>query len=248
MRKSKYSRILYNKDLNTKGIIKAMSGEITRLVLQQKNKDRVSVFIDGEFAFGLYKETVLQHGLRKGQTLTGSEITTLQTADGFLAARAYALRLLNMRAQTSAGLRRKILGKGFPEDAVDRIVAQLEERGFLNDAQFARQFAEERLRTKKHGAARIRIDLQKKGIQREVIEMALQKVLKPDETLETARELAKKQWRKLRREPDVQKQRRRLFDFLIRRGYDPNTASTILREGPPNEADKSISDEEHPLP
>ncbi len=210
-----------------------MPGEITRLVLQKKNSERVSVFIEGEFAFGLYKETVLQNGLCKGKVLSAVEIAQLQEEDGFLAARAYAFRLLNMRAQTNAGLRKKILGKGFPEDIADQVVAQLEERGFLNDAAYARQFAAERSRIKKHGAARIRMDLMKKGIRREVIEEALQKMLKPDEALEAARALARKQWRKMMREPDKQKRRKRLFDFLIRRGYDAHIAGKILREGPP---------------
>lgn len=217
-----------------------MPGEITRLVLQKKNTERVSVFIEGEFALGLYKETVLKHGLRKGKVLSGAEIAQLQDEDGFLAARAYAFRLLNMRAQTTAGLRKKILGKGFPEDAANQIVAQLEERGFLNDATYAQQFVTERSRLKKHGAARIRMDLLKKGVRREVIEEALQKMLQPDESLEAARALARKQWKKTMREPDKQKRRKRLFDFLIRRGYDAHIAGKILREGPPEDEEPNI--------
>ena len=54
-----------------------MPGEITRLVLQKKNSERVSVFIEGEFAFGLYKETVLQNGLCKGKVLSAVEIAQL---------------------------------------------------------------------------------------------------------------------------------------------------------------------------
>ncbi|MEZ4520361.1 MAG: hypothetical protein R3A46_01780 [Thermomicrobiales bacterium] len=57
------------------------AGEITRIVHQQKNPERVSIYIDGEFAFGLPATEVVGRGLKRGQRLTLEDATILAAVD-----------------------------------------------------------------------------------------------------------------------------------------------------------------------
>ena len=52
-------------------------GTITRVARQQRDPERVSVFIDGAFAFGLTLDLAVEAGLRKGRTLTVDEQAVL---------------------------------------------------------------------------------------------------------------------------------------------------------------------------
>lgn len=194
-------------------------GTITRLVLQKRDPNRVSVFLDEAFAFGLNKETVLAQGLRKGVFLSEARIAEIQLADAFIAAKQAALQLISRRMQTTKELRSKLLRKEFPEMVVEKVVEWATVQRFLDDALFAKLFVEARFQIKKHGAARIRMDLLKRGVPKPLIDKALAENLERDDVLETALLLAEKQWAKLQREPDFMKRKKKLWDFLLRRGY-----------------------------
>ena len=67
-----------------------MAGTITALVAQRKNKDRVNVYLDGEFAFGLALIEALK--LKRGQVLSDADIERLRGADDIEKAHEKALR------------------------------------------------------------------------------------------------------------------------------------------------------------
>jgi regulatory protein len=75
-----------------------MSGTITALVAQKKNPDRVNVYLDGRFAFGLAAIEAVR--LRRGQTLTDADVERLQAADDVEKAREKALRFLGNRPRS----------------------------------------------------------------------------------------------------------------------------------------------------
>ncbi|MEL7361576.1 MAG: RecX family transcriptional regulator [Bacteroidota bacterium] len=203
-------------------------GTITRLVQQKKNTDRVSVFLDGAFAFGLTKDLALTEGLRKDRMLTVAEQEVLLTRDEALRARRKALDYLSYKARTSTEVRRKLRDTGFSEDAVEEAVARMEELGYLDDEAYAKAYARGRFSGRGYGPQRIRTDLMKRGLDRRVIDAALEEFAEPDDLYEAALRHGQKRWDRLASEPDARKRRKKTYDFLLRRGYGFDTARRVL--------------------
>ncbi|MEO0858799.1 MAG: RecX family transcriptional regulator, partial [Bacteroidota bacterium] len=75
---------------------------------------------------------------------------------------------------------------------------------------------------------RIRTDLMKRGLDRRVIDAALEEFAEPDDLYEAALRHGQKRWDRLASEPDARKRRKKTYDFLLRRGYGFDTARRVL--------------------
>ncbi len=203
-------------------------GVVTRLVAQKKDPLRVSVYLDGAFAFGIHQDVLVQHGLRKGQALGVAEQQAMRSDDARLRLRQTALSFLSHRARTREEVRRKLAGPDVPADAIEETLAWLTERSYLDDEVYARQYAESRARAGGYGPQRIRQELMRRGVARETIDAALAEELEDEGVAEAARQQAEKRWTQLAREPDPHKRRRKLSDFLVRRGYPYDVVAAVV--------------------
>jgi regulatory protein len=195
-------------------------GTITRLAQQKRDAERVSVFIDGAFVFGLSLDLAVKAGLRKGRTLTVEEQQALLDDEERLKAKAAALDYIAYKARTEHEVRQKLRKKGFPEHVADEAVARMRELGYLDDADYARAYARGRLSGRGHGPHRIRADLHRRGVARATIDAVLEDLVEPDDLRETALRHGRKRWRRLQREDDPYKRRQKLAGYLQRRGFD----------------------------
>ena len=114
-------------------------GRITGIESQKKNSNRVSVFINDKFGFGLHHDVLLQHGVHTGQDLDEELISKLRAADALVRAKEAAIVYLGHRARTEQEVRKKLRGKGFEPAIIDQVVARLHELSYLDDAGFARK-------------------------------------------------------------------------------------------------------------
>lgn len=206
------------------------AGTITRLAQQKRHPERVSVFINGDFAFGLHMDLVLEHGLYKGLDLDVPTQFEIIAADRARAANEVALTYLSYKARTEQEVRRKLARKDFDDAVADRTIARLHELGYLDDSAYARSYVEGRFQNKGYGPQRLRRDLQKRGVAARHIDAALEDVLQDDEVLDAARKHAEKRWRRLAREPDAYKRRQKLTDYLLRRGFAYETIRRVVEE------------------
>lgn len=193
-------------------------GTLTRIVRQKRNPDRVSLFIDGEFAFGLAAELVLEAGLQKGKNFPVEVQRDLLVKQRSVSAREKALRLLALRPQTTEEIRRKLRRKDIADDVIEEAVAALKRLNYLDDAAYARQFVQERFEAKGHGPARLRSDLIKRGVPRRDIDQALES-LRADEIRRAARKHGEARWRALAGENDPRRRLKKTMDYLARRGF-----------------------------
>jgi len=140
---------------------------------------------------------------------------------------AYACRLFSIRARSESELRKRLSERGFSGTVVRRTVAFLEEKGIVSDLKFARQWVESRMRTKPKGNMVLRKELRQKGLSSAVIERVLSE--RGSNEGDVCRLLAKKKMEALEKIPK-EKARRRLFDFLARRGFDFDLIEDAVRE------------------
>ena len=194
-------------------------GAVTRLAQQKKDLDRVSVFIDDAFAFGLAVDLVIEAGLHKGQALSAEQQRELLVRQEVFAAKASALAGLANRARTTKEIRDALTRKGFAEPIVEDTVADLERLGLVDDAAYARAFARGRFSGRGYGPSRLRQDLMRKGVAREAIDQALAELTEAEDLGEAARDQAARKWRTLSSEDDLRKRKKKTMDYLVRRGF-----------------------------
>jgi len=132
---------------------------------------------------------------------------------------AKAYRLLAVRSRSETELRDALLRKGFGKDVIDATIAECKEQRFIDDANFARQFIQSRLRNRPKGRERLTLELRQKGVDMATIAAMLDELLPAEHQAELADQLAEKLRKRLANLPSL-KARQRLSDFLRRRGFD----------------------------
>ena len=155
------------------------------------------------------------------------------------AAKLAAFDLLARKAWSARELTSRLKRRGAPDEVAREVVAELVARGYVDDAAFARFWAESRARGRRVGSRRLRQELHQKGIPRDVIAAAVAAAF--DETPEALRCLEAGR----RRLPALLRSGReraapRLRDYLVRRGYPPSvvmrTVSALLGALPDGDA------------
>jgi regulatory protein len=140
-------------------------------------------------------------------------------------ARDLAWRALNRRERTVTEMARLLAGKRVEPSAIDTVVGELREQGYLDDASYAQRFAEDRRRLDAWGADRIERKLLSLGIDRELIAAALGD-RGPEDELAAARALLT---RRFPGPPQTPRERDRALGMLVRKGYGLELAYDALR-------------------
>jgi regulatory protein len=200
-----------------------MAKTITALRFQKRNKNRVNVYIDGQFAFGL--AAIEAAHLQVGQTLSANDIARLQRQDEVEKAYERALNFLSYRPRSEAEIRRNLRKKKVKDEVIDEAVDRLTRAGLLNDREFARYWVENRLQFNPRGARALRYELRRKGVPTSIIDDALANL---DET-EAARKVAEAGARRLTN-LEAREFRRRLGAYMARRGFSYAVIKPLVEE------------------
>lgn len=206
------------------------TGRISRLIAQKKRKDRVSVYIDGEYAFGVHVSLVADFRLAVGHVLSEAERQELEHAEGELTAKMAALNFIAYRPRTEQEVRKKLASKEVAEPVIDRVIDRLYALKYLDDAAYAKDYAASRFANRGLGPQRIRAELIKRGVKPGLAEAAVRELLEAVDPLEAAREHAEKRWNRLSGETDIRKRRKKVSDYLVRRGFGFETVRRVIDE------------------
>jgi regulatory protein len=214
---------------------------ISKLEQQKRHPDRVNVYLDGEFAFGLNKEVVHKFSLRKGDAVTDKLIEQLSGEEEFSTAKNKALRFISRRMRSEYEVRTKLREYEFPTDIIEKVIKYLLEINFLNDLEFAKACTTDLQKNRSAGKRLLFQQLKRKGIAKETIELVLNDIESATEeilALETANKYFKR-FKTSRKPIERKDQLRRISQALMRRGFDWSITSKILKQ-----IFKNISDEE----
>jgi len=196
---------------------------ITALTVQKRNPDRVNVYLDGEFAFGLTR--IVAAWLEQGRSLSQQEIEELIRKDTSEVAFQKAIKLLDYRPRTGQEIRQKLHQKGFEPGQIEQVVERLISTHLIQDEKFAASWVESRNQFRPSSQRVLRYELRSKGIDEEIIEEALQG---SEEDLELAQRAAQKMVRRLAN-LDWQEFRKKLSAFLARRGFSYETVAQVVK-------------------
>lgn len=147
--------------------------KITALKQQHKNKERVSVFLDDEFAFGLPMIVAQLNGLRKGDELTEDRIQQLRYEASVEAGKSSAERFISYRPRSVSETRKNLTKKGYEPDIIDIVIEWCHKVHILDDSAFARFWVEQRETFKPRSQYAMRQELRQKGVDSDVIDVAI---------------------------------------------------------------------------
>ena len=187
-------------------------GTVTALKVQKRNPQRVNVYLDGEFAFGLARITAAW--LHIGQELSAEKIAQMQAEDAREVGYQQALRLLSYRPRASAEVRRNLEKHAMPAEVIEDVLARLQRAGLLNDSRFAQAWVDNRSEFRPRGRRALAVEMRQRGLDDESIQQALAEV--DEEAL--ADQAASKQSRRLTG-LDETAFKHKLSGFLARRGF-----------------------------
>lgn len=202
--------------------------KITDISLQVKNPDRVNISVDGKYRFSLDVFQVSELGIGIGKEYSDDELLALEDESQFGKLYARALEYCLMRPHSakelrdylwkktlSTRIRNKKTGEITTRDGVtinntERVFNRLLEKGYVDDAAFARYWIENRNQVKGSSVRKLQNELRVKGVEQAVIDSALRESSRSDED-----ELTKVIAKKRSRYPDEQK----FIQYLMRQGF-----------------------------
>ena len=185
---------------------------IERIEASRHKKGRILVFLEDGACLKITEQELLDFGLRSGDDLGQEALGQLKEAAGVSNTRAAAADLIGKRAMSRRDLERKLREKGANEAEARYAAEWLEAIGALNDAEYAAALVRH-YSGMGYGPARVREKLYEKGVPRELWEDALEEL--PEESGQVEAFLR----RKLRGRIPDEKEKRRLTNALLRRGF-----------------------------
>lgn len=204
--------------------------EITAIVAQPRNPDRVDLYVDGTLLLAVSAELAYSVPLRVGDRLTEEALRGLEERDQRWRAREAALNLLSFRARTAVEMRRRLLEKGYAVEVADACVEELVGRGLIDDAGFAESLVRDRVRLRPRGTRMLLQELRTKGVDWETARATVDGVFEAEDVSET--ELARQAAARWTARPGETRlrARRRLYNFLARRGFGADATCEVVDE------------------
>ncbi len=150
-----------------------MERKITAIKAQKHNRQRVSIFLDGEFAFGLSR--FVAGWLEPGRILTPAEIEKLKEEDTYEIAFQKALQFISYRPRSVQETQRRLDKKGFSEEVIESTIQKLLDKRWLDDLDFSRQWIENRNAFRPRSDRLLSYELRQKGVPDDIIRQALEK-------------------------------------------------------------------------
>jgi regulatory protein len=200
--------------------------------IQKKNDNNVIVLLDNDQKLFLSYEVLLKNGLRKGSEISESHFDFLvkENQKYFIKQKAYTL--LGKRLHSVYEFRTKLRQKKYDVDLIQLTIDDLLNGHYLDDMKFAEMYSEEKLRLKLWGKTKLKSELMKKGISSAIITAVLEeKFPAADEELDNASQLVQKKYNQLmNRNMEHQKLVKRLYAFLISKGYNYDVSRQAIEK------------------
>ena len=211
-------------------LITMPAGTITALQIQERDKERINVFIDHTFALGVSLRTLQEQTLHKGKVLDEYAWEQLVRAEQLDKSYNAALHFLAARPRSVQEIRTRLKRKEYPEDHIDAAIERLKRIGLVDDDAFARWWIENRSQTRPRSARALQAELMRKGVDRATIEAQLATLVSADDEHDHARTVAQKAFRRYQNEKDKTTFQRKMGAYLGRRGFGWDIIKPILDE------------------
>lgn len=200
------------------------------LSVTQSKKHLVSVKTD-EDEYLIDLNTVYDYGLHKGLEISHEKMDEIRHKSDVERAKSRGVWLLSMRAYSAAMLAKKLYAD-CEKEAVDEAICELIELGLVDDTAYAKALAAELSEYRHMSRRNIRLELKKRGIDRDIIDEAVYEL--PEDEIPAILEIIRHKYANCF---DDEKGRRRMFSGLVRKGYNYDDIKQAIEQYNDNERD-----------
>jgi len=205
-----------------------LTRRITALSVQKHNHNRVNVYLDDEFAFGLTR--IVAAWLQIGMELNEEKINDLKARDERESAYQRALNWIDYRPHTATEIQQKLEHQAVSPETILYVMDRLNHSDLVNDAAFAQNWVENRAALRPRSRRALAFELRKRGIQSEIIDQSIATV----DDNELAYQAAQRQSHKLSH-LEWKDFRQKMLRHLAQRGFNYETSSEATRRAWLNE-------------
>lgn len=198
-------------------------GTITAIEVQKRNRKRVNVFIDDEYAFSLSLDEAAR--LHKNQVLSEADVQALRDGDEVQRATDAAAHFLASRPRSEREVRRRLSEKDYQDPVINAALERLTALGYVDDRAFAAFWVKDRMTFKPASPRALRYELRQKGVADDIIAEAL-----ADLDAESAAYRAAESQARRMRGAERRAFQDKLMGFLARRGFNYSIARTAVQQ------------------
>lgn len=188
-------------------------------------KQKYQIEVEGHSPFVLYKGEVFRYHIEKDREISPEIYKEIIEEVLTKRAKLRALHLLEQGDRTKKDLEEKLLKNGYPPEAAEAALAYVESFHYIDDKRYALSYIQNQSGRK--GRARIQMELRRKGVPQEYIDQAFQEMEEETDTEAVIRELVQKKRRG--QGPMDEKEKQKLYGFLLRRGFSTSDILSVLR-------------------
>lgn len=201
---------------------------ITKIEEGKRNKERVNIYIDNEYAFSVNKEILYKENLKVDDNVNIEDLREIVKKDNYIKCKNSALRIVERSYKSEKELKDKLLLKGYDKDSIEKTMEFLKEYNFLSDNNYTKMYVKDK--SKFQGKNKIKFDLYRKGIDEEIIQEELSSIDEEDER-EVAYNLVLKKYNVIaKRESDKYKLSQKLYRYIVSKGYSYDIASYAIKK------------------
>ena len=215
--------------------------------IEEQTKTKFKVYLDGTFAFVLYKGELKRFGIKQGEDLAQENYEKIQNEVLLKRAKKRAMHLLEDMDRTESALREKLKAGQYPENAISGAIEYVRSFGYLDDARYAENFIMSRKDTK--SKREIKALLSQKGVSDDLICLAFEQCYSEDSEEEAIRRILRKkkvdpermeeqelagrcrQGDNLARKELYERYAGRMLSVCLRYAGDRDTAEDLMHDG-----------------
>ena len=142
--------------------------KITNISIQEKNKKRCNIFIDGDFFIGIPIEVVYSHSLKVGGEVDKAKLLEIANEKDYLDALSKATAYVSKAIKTKKQVRTYLQNKGYTDDIVVKVIGKLLEYKYIDDNEYAKRYIDSV--SKSQGIHMTKYKLMMKGLKKEDVE------------------------------------------------------------------------------
>ncbi|MBQ4630533.1 MAG: regulatory protein RecX [Clostridia bacterium] len=199
--------------------------KVTSVEIQKNNKQRVSVFVDNEYAFSLDETDAVLLKIKPGRELSQKDIENCIMECNYTKARDKAFDILSRKPVSKKELENALSQKGFDDAVTVQVIEEMSNLGYIDDYEYATLFLEH-CRQKMWGEKKIRYEMKQKGIDESVISEILSDLDSEDDIEEMVKLIISKYGTE---DLSDMKTKAKITRYFASRGFDFSFIDRLIR-------------------